>query len=225
MKMKKMKNKMEMRKELLGYLEDLEKLTIKRTFPREDFMYPQTRLEVIISTSVIKTIVNVEDLMSAILDKKYFTPLSIMRMIFEETILNTFTLSKLSKAKKIEEVNHILLRISVGKKTKLKSHDEMNPYNIITTLEEAEKYISLQDTNLKGIFNESYTFISDQVHPNAPSRYYFMKRYADKVRITYNPPTKDDIKMLLNHSCMAVGLFLFIIKRLIKMDLRNFQSK
>ncbi len=225
LQMRMKKSKSEMRKEFLQLLHDLEKLPIKRTFERVIFSEPATKLGTLIASSTAKVEIINEELLSAILDRKFFTSLSLLRMLFEEVILITFTLSKLEKSKNLENADHILTRIAVGLKTKLRVDEHIEPYNIHTTLEEAEHYIELKDSKLKGIFEETYTFISEYVHPNAPSRYHFNRTYGSKVRITKVSTTEDDLKMILNYACMALGLYLYVMKPLLKVDISNLPDK
>ncbi len=219
-------SKLQMRQELLKHLETLEKLTYQKTFLKSSFTTPQTRLGVIIATATIKIIGQTEELLAAILEKKFFSSLAILRMIFEEVILITFLLSKLEKAKTLEQANHVLLRISTGTASYAgRDGDIPKPYNIHATLEEAEKYLSSVDESLKGIFEETYSFISDYVHPNAPSHFYFMRNYGVSKRIISPPTTEKDMKMLLNYACMAVGLFIFSIQKLLAFDFDRLLEK
>jgi hypothetical protein len=88
-------------------------------------------------------------------------------------------------------------------------------------LDEAEKYIGSKDEKMKGIFENTYSFISDFVHPNAPSRFHFMKNYGSKKRVSTSPTTDNDVKMLLNYACMTAALYLLNIQKLLRFDLNS----
>lgn len=219
-------NKIQMRQELLSYLEQLEKLDFKRTFLKEDFTLPQTQLEIIIATSITKVKIQTEELLASILDRKFFSSLSILRMVSEEVILITFILSKMKKTKSLENASHVLFKVSVGTSSYSgEKGDVPKPYNINTTLVEAENYLKSLDNGLCGIFEDSYSFISDLVHPNAPSRFHYLRNYGNKKRVISPQTTDDDVRMLLNYACMVLGLYTFSIKQLMEIDISTLPSE
>lgn len=175
--------------------------------------HPRIKLEIFLTTSLLKMKLLGVELSELVNDKKFFSSMAVLRMLFEELILLTFVLSKLSKAKNLKQVDYVVSKVSTGRKTRKKPG--CMPYNIISTMEEAEKYIGKEFKELVGMFENSYTFISDFVHPNAPSRFYFFKDLGDKIHFVFNYKAEDqDIGMVLNYSCMCLKMYIIIWERL-----------
>ncbi len=143
-------------------------------------------------------------------------------MLFEEVVLSTFLLTKMEKYKTWKEADKVLIKLSIGRRTgrdKIQTEDQL-PYRIGKVIKKSEKYLEQNIPDLKGSFNKMYTFISDFVHPNAPSRYYFWEYTELTVKFIYRRVVAtEDLIMILNYTALILGLYKIFWSKLQKISL------
>lgn len=207
-----------LKKQFTKSLKDLDDMVVIKEIIKSPPYTPDLKRRILITTSALKTKLLGEEFYKQIKVERFFSSLATLRMIFEETILLTFVLSKIEKSKDPLEVDRILVRVATGRRTR--STQGIEPYNIITMGEEAEKYLTRNFKNLEGMFRETYTLMSDYVHPNAPSHYYFFQDYGDKIKFVYKKkPSEQNIWMVLNNGCMTLDMYTVIWFRLSKIGI------
>ena len=64
--------------------------------------------------------------------------------------------------------------------------------------------------------------MSDYVHPDASSHYYFFQDFGDKIHFIYRKkPREQDIGAILNNGCLTLDIYTVIWSRLEKVKLPN----
>lgn len=199
-----------------------EKVVVKELIsPKPGFpLHPQIKLKVLLTTSILKMRLLSIEILDLTKSNRFFVSMATLRMMVEELIFITFVLSKIEKAKDLETVDNLITKATVGRRTR--SSPGLLPFNIMTTLEEAEKYFRKNFKKLVGMLDDIYTFISDYVHPNAPSRYYFFENQENKIKFVYRyKASNQDIGMILNYACMTLEMYTIIWARLEKIKLKK----
>lgn len=198
-------------------IENLDNFTIITSIDKKLVGISSYKIGIYLTTSLLKIRLLSSELIDLIDQDKFFSSMGVLRMIFEETVLLTFALTKIEKAKNWDSLDHFITRLSVGRHTGRNEKDtaDKKPYNIKTALDDAEKYISKNEPQLTGVFESTYTFISDYVHPNAPSRYYFFSIKNEKVHFLLKTKVHDKDKgLVLNYGCMTLKLYELFWKRI-----------
>jgi hypothetical protein len=147
-------------------------------------------------------------------------------MAFEELMMLTYILFKIEKMKNWSEADKLLIKAGVGRMHGRgeSSLPEEYPFRINEMLEKSEKYVGNNFSKLSGVFKDTYSFISDFVHPNAPSRLIFTKIEKGKTLFVYTDKVDgNDLGMVLNYGCMTSELYFLIWRRLkeIKMPINT----
>lgn len=195
-----------------------------RTLSRVDrnlVSVPRVKLKILTTTSILKVRAICREISESIKGQNFFTSMALLRILLEQTIFLAFVLSKLSKKKSWQDADYLLTKASIGRRSRDEKEiaDDKKPYNIVTSLEAAEEYISKEEPKLAGVFENTYTYISDFVHPNAPSHFYFWNHteseiyFEEKIGIAH-----EDLGMILNHYAMSLKLFNLVTKRLNSID-------
>lgn len=180
---------------------------------------PKIKLGIFITTSGIKTHLFVKEILKLTEENRFFPAIATLRMMFEESILLIFVLSKMEKKKSWADAYYLLTKLNIGRKSRdyheKEITDDKKPYNIITALKESEKYLKNTDEKLAGMLDDTYTVISDYVHPNAPSRYFFWEESGEKIKFVYRKKVGDqDLGMILNYTSMMLKIYLFSLTKL-----------
>ncbi len=175
---------------------------------------PKIKLGIFLTTSGMKTHLLGKEINQLIHENRFFPAVATLRMMFEEVVLLIFVLSKMKKKKSWEDAYYLLTKLNIGRRIRDVEDkdipDNQKPYNIISALDEAEKYLSSVDSNLSETLSRTYTVISDYVHPNAPSRYFFWEESGEKIKFVYRMKVSEqDLGMILNYTCMTVKLFIY----------------
>lgn len=188
------------------------KLVLKRAHP---FDLP-TKLQILLSSSMIKTQFLAEDLEANIEQKRFFGAMASIRMMLEELMVLTFVLRKLNKISEVKKINELLNKVTLGRRT---ANPQVKPFNILTVGEDAEKYLKETYPKLAGMYEEIYDFISEYVHPNGPSRHHFWYKDDEVIYIRKPAFTSDDANELYNYGCMVLGAYEIIHGQLKKVKL------
>lgn len=187
---------------------------------------PQIKLGIYLTTSGMKTHLLGKEVMKLVNENRFFPAIATLRMMFEEIVLMIFVLSKMENKKDWEEAYYLLTKVNIGRKTRKQKEipEQKRPYNVVTALETAEKYLTKKDKKMQGILDETYTVISDYVHPNAPSRYFFWEESGDKIKFVYRKKVGDqDLGMILNYTCMIMKLYNYAWSKLNDVKLEKAQ--
>ena len=145
--------------------------------------------------------------------------LACLRAFVEEVASYTFLLSELRERldgkATLDEVSEFLNRISTGRKTRPRPGVTPKPFHINDMLRSADRLFETLLPELSGVLWDTYTFVSDLVHPNSPARYQFWKLKGDHaVFVEKGDLLRDDLWMILNYTAMAGKLYLIVIGRL-----------
>lgn len=171
---------------------------------------PQVKLGIYLTTSGMKAHLLGKEVIKLVNENRFFPAVATLRMLLEETVLMVFILSKMEKKKDWEEAQYLLTKVNIGRRTRDSKEipEDKRPYNVTRALQESEKYLVKKDKKMHGVLDETYTAISDFVHPNAPSRYFFWEEAGDKIKFVYRKKVGDqDLGMILNYACMVLKLY------------------
>ncbi len=210
--------------EINKILKSLEDHLIITSIPKNSVSLPSAKMGILLTTSVLKIKLLGLDLIELVNNHKFLVAMATLRMIFEELVLLIFVLSKLEKLPDWPSTEYVLTRVLVGRHSRDETDipPEKKPYNIVTALEEAEKYADKLPGDTKGKFDETYTFISDFVHPNAPTRYYFWQIVGESVTFVYRKEVgRDDLGSILNYTSITLKLYLHIWTKLNELKFKD----
>lgn len=178
---------------------------------------PHIKYGLFLTTSALKTKLLSKEILSLTKENRFFPAIATLRMFFEELILVIFVLSRMEKQTSWNSADGFLTKLNIGRMTGRNKNvpAELLPFRIGKALKETEKYVGKNFPKFPGKFRKIYTFISDYVHPNAPTRYHFWKVTEDKLNLVYHDRVgEQDLGMVLNYAVMILKFYKIIWKRL-----------
>ncbi|MEO6077366.1 MAG: hypothetical protein ABIP54_01095 [Candidatus Andersenbacteria bacterium] len=205
----------------LEYKKDLKK--VSKLYARRKLLratdYPfnvSVKLQILLTSSFLKLECLGTDLLEIVKQERFFVSMAILRMMFEELIALTFVLWKLQQIDSREDAEKVLEKATIGRRT---AKPALPSFNIMTMGKGAEEYITNNYPQLAGMYNDTYEFLSEYVHPNGPSRHHFWERDENAIYFKQPPFAGEDKDMILNYGCMTLNMYALIYTSLRKVKL------
>lgn len=194
----------------------------------EDIAYISVKIAILLSLSNLKMLLLARETYILAKKNKFFPAIACLRMMFEETAMMGFVLSKCDDTSDRRSLNSFLARITTSRythKNPSKISEDKKPFRIGKMMQIAEKYVCRVNKKLSGIFTTTYSFLSDYVHPNGPSRFYFIKWENDWIKFRKPINNENDIGMILNYCCMTLDLYNYFWIRFKKIRIPNLLTR
>lgn len=180
----------------------------------------EIKKDIFLATSILRMQDLTDDLLALVEQRRFLASMAVLRIMFEETIAVTFTVSTLDSLgdSNPQKAQRILDKLNVGIRSGGKY---LKPYHVSDLQREAEKYVQTLKPSLKGVYEESVDFLSEYVHPNGPGR--FEHWQTDKDYLIFKPKAMDseDAKMILNYGCLVLGLYQYVFSKLKKIKVKS----
>lgn len=189
------------------------------------FKHTPFKLAILRTTSLLRIYFLSNKLLKLLSMNDLLLSMACLRLMLEEVGILGQILSICETSQNNGEIDILLNRASAGfysgRGNKKEIPIEQKPLRVGNALDESEKYIKAKNPELEGIFQETYDFISEYVHPNGPSRFIFFKQERDLANFLLPSTNSDDRSMILNYGSMILNLYEYFLLKLEKLDMLN----